>query len=118
MKEEMKTPKRSKEWMTAIAKTQQQAIEEAEGILESVLRRGISFADIEYREEICYDIEGLTDYFSPVILKNFRHLFSILYHAENPKMYPEILAHINYLLVLLGQAKEYLKLRAKVLILM
>ena len=109
----MNTPKRSKEWMTAIAKTQQQAIEEAERILGGVLRRGISFADIEYREEICYDIEGLMDYYTPGILRNFRHLFTILYHADNPKMYPEILAHVNYLLVMLGQAKEYLKLRVE-----
>lgn len=108
---ELETPKRSKDWMNAVAKTQQQAIDEAEQILENVLHRGISDADIEYREEICYDIEALIDYFAPGILRSFRHLFTILYHFDNPKMQRDIVAHMNYLLVVVEQAKKYIKHR-------
>ncbi|NDV82925.1 hypothetical protein [Bacteroides sp. 51] len=111
MKEEIETPRGNSEWMITVARRQQRTIEEAERILEDVLQMGISSVDIEYREEICYDIEGLDGYYSPGILRDFRHFFSLLYYANNPKMYPNLVAHVSYLLVVVGQIKEFLKLR-------
>jgi len=112
VKEEIKFPKRNKEWMKTVSKTQLAGIEEAEKILEDILRIGFSSADVEYREDMCYDIENLIDYNIPNVLREFRHFFSILYHIDNLNMYPKILDHINYLLVLLDQSKKYLKCRS------
>jgi len=112
-KEEIHSPKGSEELMTTLAKTQQQGIEEAEKILDEVLRMGISAVDIEYAEEICYDIEGLTDYFIPGVLKDFRLFFIILCHANNPAMFPDLLAYVNYLIAVVEEEKKYLKLRTQ-----
>lgn len=109
--EELEVHKRSKEWITGVSKNQHETIESGEDILTDVLQRGIASADIEYREDLCYDIEGLINYYSPGILRSFRRLFTILNHAENPTKYPEIIAHINYLLSLIRQSKKYLEER-------
>lgn len=109
--EKIKVHKRNKEWITGVSKTQLETIKAGEDILTDVLQRGIASADIEYREDLCYDIEALIDYYSPGILKSFRRLFTILDHAENPAKYPEIISYINYLLSLTYQSRKYLEQR-------
>lgn len=106
-------PKRSQEWMTIVAKTQQQSILEAREVLENVLHMGIASVDVEYMEELICDIESLIDYYTPSLLKSFRYLFTVLHYAEYHKQYSEAVSHINFLLVVLEQAEKYLKLRAK-----
>lgn len=104
-------PKRSKEWMLSLISTQLEAIKEGEEILRITLSKGIASADVEFKEELCFDIEGLIDYKTPNVLRSFRHLFSILYHFDNPNVYPEIIAHINYLLSLIERGRKYLEFR-------
>ncbi|MDR0745878.1 MAG: hypothetical protein LBF17_05225 [Mediterranea sp.] len=113
MKEGLESSGRSKNRVDIVTVTQQDGIKEAKRILDEILQFGIELVDVEFLDDICYDIEQLADYCMPGILKNFRYLFSILYSSDDPKMRPEIIAHVNYLLVLLNQADKYLKLRVE-----
>jgi hypothetical protein len=110
MNEELEYPKRS-DRVAAVAKKQQKGIEKARLILEDVLRLGITPVDYEYLEEICFDIELLSDYCMPGILRDFRYLLSLLFRADDLEMRQELLAHINYLLVVLNQARRHLRRR-------
>lgn len=114
MSRESISPEKNKEWLIALANTQLQGIEEAREILYNVLQMGISSIDIEYREEICYYVESLIDFNIPGLLREFRHFFSILYYADNPSKYPEIIAQMNRLMIIVEEARAQLMFRIEV----
>lgn len=113
MREGLEFAKRSRSRMDVVVSTQQLGIKEAKRILGDILQVGMACTDVEYAEELSCDVEMLTGYCIPGVIKNFRHLFSLLYYIDVPEKYPDILAHINYMLVVLDQAEKYLKLRAE-----
>lgn len=111
LKGEAGTLKGNKEWMVAIAQTQQQGLDELEQILEELLHRGMLLVEGCFEEEVIGDTEDLVDRHMPNILRELRHLSHYLIYSDVPKKHPAAVVHINYLLVLLDEAKRYLQER-------